>query len=261
MEPIEHTGRDGFDVTLETYPYPTGAGAPIGALPGWFHEGRPEDMIARLAHADTKATLVKFMSERPGLGSLAGFMWTNIESEANKHLEGMAFTDVADERGVSVEEMVCDILLEEKLMAGFRGIPTSSIRLWRQVEEDVMELLARDDFMVGSDSCPVGGMVHPRAYGTFPRIIGRLRRRYGYPIEQVIQRVTQNPAVRFGLKDRGILEVGKYADVVVFNDETISDQSTFEDPEVHPVGINYVLVNGKVAVDHQPLANYQHPSQ
>ena len=251
MEPIERARRDGFDVTLETYPYPTGAGAPIGALPGWFHEGRPEDMIARLADADTKASLVKFMSERSGLGSLAGFMWTNIESEANKHLEGMAFTDVADERGVSVEEMVCDILLEEKLMAGFRGIPTSSVRLWRQVEEDVMELLARDDFMVGSDSCPVGGMVHPRAYGTFPRIIGRLRRRYGYPLEQVIQRVTQNPAVRFGLKDRGTLEVGKYADVVVFNDETISDQSTFEDPEVHPVGINYVLVNGKVAVDHE----------
>lgn len=136
-------------------------------------------------------------------------------------------------------------------MVGFRGIPTSSVRLWRQVEEDVMDLLARDDFMVGSDSCPVGGMVHPRAYGTFPRIVGRLRRRYGHPLERVIQRVTQNPAVRFGLKDRGVLEVGKFADVVVFDDETISDQSTFEDPAVHPVGIEYVLVNGEVAVDNQ----------
>ena len=67
----------------------------------------------------------------------------------------------------------------------------------------------------------------------------------------MIQRVTQNPAVRFGLKDRGTLELGKFADVVVFNDETISDQSTFEDPAVHPVGINYVLVNGKVVVDHE----------
>lgn len=251
MEPIERARADGVDITLETYPYPTGAGAPLGAMPGWFHEGRPEDMIARLADPETKKKLVKYMQEAAGLGSLDGFMWTSIESEANKHLEGMAFPDIAAERGVSVEEMVCDLMLEEKLMVGFRGIPTPSVKLWRQVEEDVMELLARDDFMVGSDACPVGGMVHPRAYGTFPRIVGRLRRRYGHPLEQVIQRVTQNPATRFGLKDRGTLEVGKFADIVVFNDETISDQATFEDPAVYPVGINYVLVNGDVAVDHE----------
>ena len=251
MEPVERARRDGVDVTLETYPYPTGAGAPLGGLPGWFHEGQPEDMIARLADPDTKALLVTALRETPGLGDLAGFMWTYLESAANKNLEGMAFPDVAAARGVSIEEMVCDVLREEKLIAGFRGVPTASVRLWRQVEEDVMDLLAREDFMVGSDSCPVGGMVHPRAYGTFPRIIGRLRRRYGHPLERVIQRVTQNPAVRFGLKDRGTLEVGKFADVVVFNDETISDQSTFEDPTVHPVGIEYVLVNGEVVVDHE----------
>ncbi|MDA0233263.1 MAG: amidohydrolase family protein [Chloroflexi bacterium] len=251
MEPIERARRDGVDVTLETYPYPTGAGSPIGALPGWFHEGKPDDMIARLADAETRAMLIKSLSDESGLGDLAGFMWTYLESAANKHLEGMAFPDAAAERGVSVEEMVCDVLLEERLIAGFRGIPTSSVRLWRQVEEDVMDLLARDDFMVGSDSCPIGGMVHPRAYGTFPRIVGRLRRRYGHPLERVIQRVTQNPAVRFGLKDRGTLEVGKFADVVVFDEKTISDQSTFEDPAVHPIGVKYVLVNGEVAVDHE----------
>ena len=178
-------------------------------------------------------------------------MWTSIESEANKHLEGMAFPDAAAERGVSVEEMVCDVMFEEKLMAGFRGIPTSSVRLWRQVEEDVMNLLARDDYMVGSDSCPVGGMVHPRAYGTFPRIVGRLRRRHGHPLERVIQRITQHPAVRFGLKERGTLEDGMFADIVVFNEATINDLSTFEDPEAYPVGIKYVLVNGRVAVDQE----------
>ena len=107
-------------------------------------------MIARLADPDTKASLVKYLQESSGLGSLDGFMWTYLESESNKHLEGMAFPDIAADRGVSVEEMVCDIMLEEKLMVGVRGIPTSSVRLWRQVEEDVMDLLARDDFMVGN---------------------------------------------------------------------------------------------------------------
>ena len=68
-----------------------------------------------------------------------------------------------------------------------------------------MELLARPDYMIGSDAIPTGGLPHPRAYGCFPRVLGRLRRRYNYPIEQVIQRITENPAQRFNYRKEGIL--------------------------------------------------------
>ena len=143
------------------------------------------------------------------------------------------------------------MIVEEKMTCGFRGAPPQSVRLWRQVEEDVMTLLARSDYMVGSDSIPVGGLPHPRAYGCFPRVVGRLRRRYGYPLEQVVQRVTQGPAERFGLKKRGVLKRGNFADIVVFDADRIIDRSSFEDPKVHPEGVPFVIVNGRVAVDHE----------
>ncbi|MDA0233045.1 MAG: amidohydrolase family protein, partial [Chloroflexi bacterium] len=146
---------------------------------------------------------------------------------------------------------VCDVMVASKLACGFRGAPPHSTRLWRQVEEDVMKLLDRPDYMVGSDAIPVGQLPHPRAYGCFPRVVGRLRRRYGYPLEQVVQRVTQNPAERFGLTGRGVLKPGNYADIVVFDADHITDRSSFEDPAVHPEGVPHVVVNGQVAVDHE----------
>ena len=112
-----------------------------------------------------------------------------------------------------------------------------------------MELLDREDYMIGSDAIPLPGLPHPRAYGCFPRFVGRLRRRHQRPLEQVVQRVTQNPARRFGLERRGEVREGSVADLVVFDDEGIVDLATYEDPAVPPAGIPYVLVNGQLAVD------------
>ncbi len=250
LEPVERAKADGVDVTLECYPYPVGSSFPCSFFPGPFHEGGPEAILERLSDADEKARYVMELEETP-VRALTGNSWTWIASEENRHLEGMSWQDAAELRGESVGEMVCNVMLEERMSCGFRGVPPSSARLWRGVEEDVMELISRPDYMVGSDAIPVGGMVHPRAYGCFPRILGRLRRRYGYPLEQVVQRMTQNPAKRFGLKKRGELRKGYFADLVVFDADKVTDQSTFEDPMVHPAGIPFVLVNGEVAVDHE----------
>ena len=248
LEPIERAKADGVDVTLELYPYPVGSGYPLAHFPGWFHEGGPDAMLRRLADNETRAMLVRELeSKDPAV--MHGYSWSWIASEANRGLEGMSFRDVASDRGVSVEEMICDVLLEERLSCGVRGIPPESGRLWRAVEEDVMSLLDRPDYMVGSDAIPVGGLVHPRAWGTFPRIVGRLRRRHGYPVEQVVQRVTQNPARRFGLAGRGEIREGYKADICVFDPDQIIDLSSFEDPMLHPVGIPYVVVNGQLVVD------------
>ena len=115
-----------------------------------------------------------------------------------------------------------------------------------------MELLSRPDYMVGSDSIPVGSLPHPRAYGTFPRFVGRLRRQVGnMTLEQVVQRMSDNPARTFGLTRRGRIEKGYYADVVVFDPDRIIDNATYDDPCQFPTGIPYVLVNGQVAVDRE----------
>jgi len=248
MEPIEAAKKDGVDVTLELYPYPVGSGHPLAHFPSWFHEGGTTAALRRLEEAETKAMLIRDLEDSDS-SVLHEYSWTWISSQKNRHYEGMSFTDVAEERGTSIEQMICEVVLEEKFSCGVRGVPPQSARLWRQVEEDVMTLLDRPDYMVGSDAIPVGGLQHPRAWGTFPRIIGRLRRRHGYPLEQVIQRVTQNPARRFGLEGRGEIREGFQADICVFDPEMINDLSSFEDPMIHPIGIPHVLVNGKLVVE------------
>ena len=168
----------------------------------------------------------------------------------NPHLEGMSLKDIAGDRGVSLEEALFDLLVEEELQVGYRGAPPDSVAVWRQISRDCVDLLSRPDYMVGSDSIHVGGIPHPRAYGCFPRFLGRLRRQFDVmTLEEMVQRVTDNPAKRFGLKGRGQIKVGNFSDVVVFDPDRIIDNATYDDPVQFPAGIPHVLVNGQVAVD------------
>ena len=165
-------------------------------------------------------------------------------------MEGMVMGDIAEILGMNLGEALCHLLVEEDLQIAFWGTPPDSVSKWHQVSRDSQDFLARPDFMVGSDSIHVGTFPHPRAYGTFPRFIGRLRREFNVlSLEQVIQRITENPAKRFGITKRGLIKKGYFADVVVFDGDNIIDTATFDNPKQYPLGIPYVLVNGKVAVD------------
>jgi dihydroorotase/N-acyl-D-amino-acid deacylase len=107
--------------------------------------------------------------------------------------------------------------------------------------------------MIASDgrlSTPGDGHPHPRAYGTFPRVLGRyVREQRLLTLEQAVHKMTGMPAARLGLRDRGVLRAGAVADVVVFDPATVADRATFEQPHQYPVGIGTVVVNGVVAVD------------
>ena len=128
--------------------------------------------------------------------------------------------------------------------------PPRSAALWRQVSRDCLTLLARPDYMACSDITPAGRFPHPRSYGAFPRFLGRLRRELGgITLETMVQRMTEAPARRFRLRDRGRLAPGYFADIAVFDAERVLDLSTYDDPCRFPAGIPYVIVNGQVAVD------------
>ena len=246
MKDIDQAKSEGVDVTIECYPYVVGSTVPGYFLPGEFHEGGAENMLARLATADGYQAALRALDDWPAFDTGC---WTYVASEANRDLIGVAFADAAAERGVSPGQMMLDVMIEERLQCGFRYTPSPSVGRIRQVEADIMELLDRPDYMIGSDAIPLPGLPHPRAYGCFPRFVGRLRRRHDRPLEQVIQRVTQNPAQRFSLDRRGEVGKGFIADLVVFDEDEIIDLATFEDPAVPPAGIPYVLVNGQIAVD------------
>ncbi len=252
MAEIDAAKAQGVDVSLECYPYPVGSSFPMSFFAGDFHDGGADAVLERLADADERARYVDELNQYAIDGkTLEENSWSVIGPESHKHLEGVYFRDAAADRGVSVAEMIVDVMLETGLSAGYRGAPPSSAKLWRQVEADVMQLLSRDDYMIGSDAIPIGELPHPRAFGCFPRVVGRLRRRLGHPLEQVVQRLTQNPAERFGLTGLGVLTEGMFADICVFDAELIIDLSGFEDPRIHPAGIPYVLVNGEIAVDEE----------
>ena len=120
-------------------------------------------------------------------------------------------------------------------------------------EEDVQRIMRHPRAMIGSDgrlSRPGETSPHPRAYGTFPRVLGRYSRDLKlFPLETAVYKMTGQSAARLGLRDRGILRAGNFADVVDFDPATVADRSTFERPHQYPAGIQYVFVNGVPAVD------------
>jgi N-acyl-D-aspartate/D-glutamate deacylase len=180
---------------------------------------------------------------------IEGAMWTSIGNETMEEYAGLSVLDGAKKDNLSPIQHVMDIMYRTKLNCGFRVVPPASISTWRKVEEDIMNLLQRPDYLVGSDSVISGQMIHPRAYGCFTRILGRLRRRFNIPLELLINRMTKLPAETIGLKGRGEIKEGFYADLVIFNEKEINDLASFEDPEILSTGINQVYVNGSLAFD------------
>jgi N-acyl-D-amino-acid deacylase len=241
--------KDQVDTTLELYPYPTGSTFCTSLLPSYAHRGGPEEIIKKLNDPLERKKMGKYMEENT-VKSADQAILSSVPKR--KHLEGMSMIAVAEEMKLPVGEALCQLLLEEDLQVGFWGTPPANVSTWRQISKDALTFLSRPDYMVGSDSIPVGGHPHPRAYGTFPRFLGRLRRQFGIlSLEQMIQRMTQNPAKRFGLKGRGVLKKGNFADIIIFDQHKIIDTATYDDPHQFPAGIPYVLVNGMVAVDQE----------
>ena len=247
MTRIDPARADGLDITFDVYPYPSGSSVAVSLLPSAVHDGGPEAILARLADPAERRKIGEILDGDPGI-PLADLLCSY--APRRPELEGMSLVDVAAARGVAPGEALCEILLETELQVGHVTAPPRSAALWRQVSRDCLTLLARPDYMACSDITPAGRFPHPRSYGAFPRFLGRLRRELGgITLETMVQRMTEAPARRFRLRDRGRLAPGYFADIAVFDAERVLDLSTYDDPCRFPAGIPYVIVNGQVAVD------------
>lgn len=250
MANVDKGKSEGIDCTLELYPYPAGSGAPFVFLPDWASEGGPDSVISFLESPQARARIVSFLNDTAE-DSLAASIISYVPSGKNDALLGLSFADIADDRGVSLGELTCDLLLEENLAVGIWWTPPDSASSWNQVSKDCIELLSRPDYMVGSDSITSHALPHPRAFGSFPRCFRLLRHHPIMSVEQMIQRMTDNPAKRFGLENRGQVRQGYHADLVVMDLDQVIDTATYDDPLQYPMGIPYVIVNGQLAVDHE----------
>jgi N-acyl-D-amino-acid deacylase len=247
---VDSARRAGIDVMIDQYPY-TATHTGIGVLiPEWAFDGGDSAFARRtrdpaLLDSIKKGIVFNILNDRGG-GDLRRVQFSRVSWM--RELEGKTLHDWAAMRGLPpTPQSGADLVVEAELKGGANAI-------YHVLDEaDVRRIMRHPQTMIASDgrlSRPGDGHPHPRAYGTFPRVLGRYARDDKVlALEQAVNKMTGMPAARLGLRDRGILRTGTYADVVVFDPARVRDRATFEVPHQYPAGIEFVLVNGVVEVD------------
>lgn len=238
----------GLRITIDQYPYVAGSTMLAVILPPWAHDGGTEKLLERLASPAERERMKRDMLEGlPGWDNYfqragaEGIYVTFVKTGKNADAVGKNLKQLGDLRGKDPIDAALQLLLEEENSVG--------MIIFHCPEEQVVRIMQRPEQNVCTDGI-MGAKPHPRLYGTYPRILGRYVREQGVlSLESAINKMTGRPAELLRLKDRGILKVGNAADLVVFDPNTVLDKATFEDPAQYPIGIEYVLVNGKVLVE------------
>ncbi|MCE2902033.1 MAG: N-acyl-D-amino-acid deacylase family protein [Gemmatimonas sp.] len=246
---VDSARKAGTDVMIDQYPY-TATHTNLGVLvPSWAMAGGNAEFRTRLENPALKDSIVRgiifnILNDRGG-GDLARVQFSRVSWDTS--LEGKTLKDWAVRRNLApTPENGAQLVLEAMLKGGANAI-------YHVLDEgDVRRIMTSPYTMIASDgrlSRPGDGHPHPRAYGTFPRVLGEyVRTQKLLTLETAIHKMTQMPATRLGLRDRGVLRDGAMADVVVFDAATVKDQATFTEPHQYPAGIGTVIVNGTVAV-------------
>jgi len=236
---VEDAREAGLDVTFDSYPYPFSSTRLLIVIPQWAHSGGPEKLKAVLAAPDMRAKLRDEI--RPRAGSWDDMWLTNLR-HAHHRFEGRSIAETAEMLGTHPVDALCDLLLAEDLEISYVTAGANAATLPKFVAHPLS--------MVGSDALLIGEHPSPRTYGTFPLILaGYVREERLLALPDAIRKMTSFPAQRLGLPDRGLLRDGFKADIVVFDPGTVRAPATRRQPKQFPIGIEYVIVNGKVVVD------------
>ncbi len=253
---IEETNQRGISITCDQYPYNRGATSLITLLPPWTHEGGLEKLVERLKDSKVKEKIKKDLYEGSTYESfIKNSGWdcvyiSSLETDKWAKFMGKSLTEITKEVGEEDPfEVLCDILIAEEAKGGMTVESMS--------EEDIQRIMKGRYTMIGSDgsSIPLTGPLsygkpHPRYFGTFPRVLGHfVREKKIMLLETAIRKMTSFSAQRLGITDRGLLKENMWADIVVFDSETIIDKATFTNPHQLSIGIEYVLVNGEVVIE------------
>jgi N-acyl-D-amino-acid deacylase len=248
---IDRAKQQGVDIFCDRYTYIASSTGLSSYFPFWALEGKTDDFLLRLQDPSLDAKLRAHLATvEDRLGSWDKVLISEVYLEKNKPLLGKNILEAAREAGRPPYDFIRDLLIEERAMVG---------RIAFFGSEDILKkFLAHPLVGIGCDGsalAPYGvlsrGKPHPRNYGTFPRALGKyVREEKVIPLEEMIRKMTAIPASRFGFEKRGRLESGFYADLVVFDPDKIADRATWVEPHQYPVGVEYVIVNGQVVVEH-----------
>jgi N-acyl-D-amino-acid deacylase len=237
---VEDARDEGLDVTFDSYPYNLSSTRLLILVPQWAHDGGPEKVKAILADPKMRERLRTEMA--PRAGSWQDMWLTNFRKHANHRFEGRSIAQAADMLDRDPIDAVCDLLVDENLEVSYVSAGGNLATLPKFVSHPLS--------MVGSDALLIGDYPSPRTYGCFPIILSEfVREERWMSLPDAIRKMTSFPAQRLGLPDRGLLRDGFKADVVVFDPKTVKAPATRTRPKQLPIGIDYVIVNGRVVVD------------
>ncbi len=246
---IEAAQKQGVNILADRYPYIAGSTGLSYYFPLWAKQGTTKDFVARLKNPDLDSKIRSFVNEQEKkLGSWDKVLISSVFTEKNKPLEGKNILEAAREAGKEPYEFMRDLLIEEENRVGMISFFSK--------EENLRRILAHPLVVIGADGeavAPYGllskGKPHPRFYGTFPRVLGKYAREEKiFSLAQGIQKMTSLTAQKFGLRKRGQIKEGYFADLVVFDPGKIIDCATWKDPHQYPKGIDHVFVNGQIVI-------------
>ena len=245
---LEAAEKEGLDIACDRYPYTAGWTDLDAVLPPWAFAGGAGKEMERLSDPETRKKLADVLnSQYPSLEDWHEVMVVSTVSPEGKRWEGKRIDEISRETGRRPPEIVFDILLAEKLEVSAVYFSLS--------QENLRRFLRLPYCLIGSDSSvyvseALEGKPHPRAFGTFPRLLGHFVREEGLlDLGEAISRMTYLTARRFGLEGRGEIKAGHWADLVIFDPEKIEDRATYEAPMEMPGGIIATIVNGVVAYE------------
>ncbi|HET9439104.1 MAG TPA: D-aminoacylase [Longimicrobiales bacterium] len=250
---IEGARARGVDVSADQYPYRASSTGLDAIIPSWAHAGGNDSLIARLQDSETRKRLTEEImgpDQREELigessGGPGGVMLAGFRTDSLRKYNGMLLSDVALQRNQPAIDAVFDLLIAD-------SAATQAI-YFSMSEEDIEYAMKQPWVSIGIDAGARDTILtshpHPRAYGSFPRILCHyVRQRNVLTLPDAIRKFSALAAARVGLADRGVIKAGMYADLTIFDEATVCDRATFEKPLQTSVGIQHVLVNGVAVV-------------
>lgn len=248
---LDQTLAEGVQLACDRYPYIASSTDLDAIFPKWVYEGGTEKEVERLKDRSVRKKIERELSSSVCIGKefWESIVISSVLHQQNKDIEGKNIWEISVERRCKPFDTVCNLLIEEEARI--------DVLFFNMSEENLQEILKWDFVMIGSDSSIRSangilneGKPHPRSYGTFARVLGKFcREMQVLTLEEAIYKMTGFPASKFGIKTRGIIKPGYYADLVIFDKDAIDDTSKFKHPHKYSKGIKFVIVNGKITVE------------
>jgi len=246
---ISEVEKEGIKIMADRYPYIATSTLLSVFIPSWIKDETNDKYLARLKDPGLNQKICEYIKEQEErMGSWDNVRVSSVLTKQNERFVGKSIKEAARESGKEPCNFIVDLLFEEKDQVEMINFSLN--------EDNFKQIIAHPLVVIGSDGwalAPYGTLgvakPHPRSYGTFPRMLGRyVREEEIMTLGEAIQKMTSLTAKKFGIKWRGWVREGFYADLVIFDPDKVIDKSTWENPHQYPDGIQYVIVNGRIVI-------------